>query len=45
MASICRRSVAEHSMFGATAELPKRQIPTYVDAFKAYCWSLKTDKT
>ena len=32
-------------MFGAAAKLPKQQIPTYEDVFKAYCWSLKTDDT
>ena len=45
MASICTRSVAEHSVFGAAAELPKRQIPTCEDVFKAYCWNLKADDT
>ena len=45
MVPICTRSIAEHSLFGAAAKLPKRQIPTYEDVFKAYCWSLKTDDT
>lgn len=45
MASICTSSVVEHSKFGPEAELPKRQIPTYEDVFKAYCWSLKADDT
>lgn len=45
MASICTSSVVEHSKFRPEAELPKRQIPTYEDVFKAYCWSLKADDT
>ena len=37
------KKCAEHSVFGAAAKLPKQQIPTYEDIFKAYSWSLKTD--
>ena len=40
MGSVYTRS-AKHSVFGAAAELPKQQIPTYEDVFKAYYWRLK----
>ena len=32
-------------MFAAAAKLPKRQIQTYEDVFKAYCCGLMTDDT
>ena len=44
MASICTRSVGQHPVFGATAELPKQNIQTYEDVFKAYCWGFEADE-
>ena len=32
------RSKVKHSVFGAPKELPKRQLPTCRDVFKAYLW-------
>ena len=32
------RSKVKHSVFGAPQELPKRQLPTCRDVFKAYLW-------
>lgn len=38
MAAIHTRSTMEHSFFGQAAELPKRQLPTCADVFKAFSW-------
>ena len=45
MATGSTRSTTERSLFGSPCELPKRQLPTREDVFKAYCWKSYFDES
>src|SRR5215469_15115616 len=44
MASNKTRSKTQHAFFGQACELPKRQIPTCADVYRAYIWNQKKNE-